>query len=103
MSAERLPSSGAPRGVVGSSDKTWPKQPPEPSSQRSARGQTLRDAVEEALPPLPGTLVLLRRHLTALLEGHLGAAVAEIGEDDGADLAVVRARMVAKRRHEPFR
>jgi hypothetical protein len=39
-------------------------------------------------------LVLLGRHAAALLEEHLGAAVAEVGEDDGDQLVSLLFRLV---------
>src|SRR6266542_3235829 len=65
-------------------------------------GQVLRDPVEEGRPPFLGPLVLLGRHASALLEEHLGPAVAEIGEDDDHQLVGVLPRLVGERTHEPL-
>src|SRR6266542_846569 len=65
-------------------------------------GQVLRDPVEEGRPPFLGPLVLLGGHASALLEEHLGPAVAEIGEDDDHQLVGVLPRLVGERKHEPL-
>jgi hypothetical protein len=60
----------------------------------SGAGESLLEAVEECAPTLGGVFVLLGRHRAALLEEHLGATVAEVGEYDGHELERVVARLI---------
>ena len=75
---------------------------PERLAGESALGQAFVEAVEEDRPALLGALILLGREAPALLEEHLGAAVAEVGQHDDDQLVDVVLRPVGDREHEPL-
>lgn len=52
-------------------------------------GKPLVEAREEGAPALLGVVVLVGALVPAQLEAHLGAPVAEVGEDDGDELVAV--------------
>src|SRR5512132_2129737 len=80
------------------------RSPTEFSSGMSGLGQALCDAVEEGAPSFLGALVHLGRQRSALLEEHLGAAVADVGEDDGDELvSIFPGRLLRDREAEPLR
>src|ERR671923_680975 len=64
---------------------------------------TLRHPIEEGPPPLLGAFVLLGSHAPALLEVHLGPAVAEVLQHHDHELIPLLARLVGDREHEPLR
>src|SRR5947207_6091843 len=66
-------------------------------------GQALRHAVEEARPAALGPLVLLGRHVPALLEEHLCPAVAQVAEHDGHQLVGVLVRLIGHGEDEALR
>src|SRR5215208_1070793 len=61
---------------------------------RSSPGEAPVDLAEERRPALAGALVRLGRHLAGLLEVHLGALVAGLGELDRAELVQVLRRVI---------
>src|SRR5262249_2068835 len=68
----------------------------------SGGGQALGDPIEEGGPALLGAVVLLRAHVTALLEQHFGPAVAEVGENDAHELVLIITGPVGAGEHEPL-
>src|SRR2546421_12693869 len=60
-------------------------------------GQPLVDPREEGAPALLRAIVLVGAHVPALLEAHLCAPVAEVGEDDGDELVAAPAGLVGDR------
>ena len=65
-------------------------------------GQPLVEPREEGAPALLRAFVLVRALVPALLEAHLGAPVAEVGEDDGDELVAAVAGLVGDREDEPL-
>src|SRR5829696_6813442 len=73
------------------------------AAARSAlAGQPLVESREEGAPALLGVVVLVGALVPALLEAHLGAPVAEVGEDDGDELVAVVVGLVGEAEDEPL-
>ncbi len=103
------PAYDVPRTVVAPNDRTSaatgrraatrqdraasgsPPRPSRPAARRSAR---------RTCPALLRAVVLVGAHVAALLEVHLGAPVADVGEDDGDELVAGLAGSVGDREHE---
>src|SRR5436190_13378095 len=98
-SSPRSSRSTSPRGCATSRPSATTAEP-HARLRRSGVDQALRHAIEEARPPFPRALVLLRRHASALLKEHLGPAFAEVREDDDHQLVRVLPGLVGDGEHE---
>src|SRR4029450_11071593 len=87
-----------------------PRRPPSSSCSTPATGgsrsasssQPRVDPVEEPGPALSRALVLLGGHPSLLLEVHLRPVLAQVGENDGHELAEVVLRLIGDGEHEPL-
>src|SRR3954452_20566351 len=66
-------------------------------------GEPLVHALEETAPARPGGLVLLRAHVPALLQEHLGPPVAEVAQHHRDELPAILLGLVRDFEDEPLR
>src|SRR5437016_7606596 len=73
------------------------------AADRSRVGEALVHTVQEGRPPGAGALVFLGRQQPMLLEQHLGAPVAEVGEHDDDQLVPFVVGLVGDGEDKPLR